>query len=140
MQRTRASGVCLHGGALLCVRLRDPVTRVARLFVPGGGLDAGESPAAAAEREALEETGYRVRVDPATQHIARYPFVWAGIEVDCTTHFFRAALIDPALPPEPTHDAFYNEGALWLPLARVEAEFGFHAAILAAIQHVIAGG
>jgi len=34
-----------------------------RLYLPGGGLDPGESPEQALHREFLEETGYRVVID-----------------------------------------------------------------------------
>src|SRR5690606_29243378 len=63
MRRLRASTVCVNDSALLCVRLRDPSSGVVRLFVPGGAVDAGETPAQAAARETHEETGYAVEVD-----------------------------------------------------------------------------
>jgi tRNA(adenine34) deaminase len=125
--RTRASAVVVHDGRLLCVRLRDPVTRVARLYVPGGRVESAESPGQAAARETLEETGYRVQVDEASERIARYPFVWGGVDVDVTTHFFSAGLDSP--DPAPVHDADYNEGVVWLPLDQADAELGFHATI-----------
>lgn len=134
MQRQRASAVCVDHGELLCVRLRDPATKVARLFVPGGGIDTGESPAGAAERETLEETGYAVRIEPESELIARYPFVWDGREFDCTTHFFRAWLRSPRGPALPVRDASYNEGVVWLPLAHFEQAFGYDAAIADAVR------
>jgi 8-oxo-dGTP pyrophosphatase MutT (NUDIX family) len=134
MRRVRASAVCVHEGLLLCVRLRDPVSRVARLFPPGGAIEDGEAPAAAAERETREETGYAVQVDPASELIARYPFVWAGVDVDVTTHFFRARLRGERRAPMAVHDAAYNEGAIWLPLPGLERELGFCSAIYAAVR------
>jgi 8-oxo-dGTP pyrophosphatase MutT (NUDIX family) len=134
MRRERASAVCVHEGELLCVRLRDPATAIARLYVPGGGIDAGETPAAAAAREAREETGYTVSIDPASELIARYPFVWNGIEIDVTTHFFRTALIGDKSAPTPVQDVPWNEGALWLPLDRLELEFDYHLVILEAVR------
>jgi ADP-ribose pyrophosphatase YjhB (NUDIX family) len=49
--------VVFRGEELLLVRER----RNGRWTFPGGWADAGDTPAAAAERETLEESGYRVR-------------------------------------------------------------------------------
>jgi len=134
MRRERASAVCVHDGELLCVRLRDPATTVARLYVPGGGIEAGETWADAAQREALEETGYAVRVDAASELVTRYPFTWAGFDMDVITHFFRAALVGARDAPAPVHDDPWNEGVIWLPLGRLQAEFDYHAAILESVR------
>jgi 8-oxo-dGTP pyrophosphatase MutT (NUDIX family) len=134
MRRERASAVCVRDGELLCVRLRDPATSIARLYVPGGGIEAGETWADAAEREALEETGFVVSVDPASELVARYPFVWAGFDVDVTTHFFRALLVGAKHAPAPVHDDPWNEGVVWLPLDRLETELGYHPVILESVR------
>ena len=125
LQRERASAVCVQDGHLLCVQLRDPATQIARLFVPGGAIEAGETAAAAAERETFEETGFRVRCDEGRARIARYPFVWNGQEFQVITHFIWATLCDPSRAPEPVTDAPYNEGARWIPLADVPEAFSF---------------
>ena len=87
MKRERASVVCVHKGKLLTVLLRDPVTHTARLFVPGGAIEAAESPAQAAVRETLEETGYHVTCLPRAALVAHYPFVWAGRDVEDGAQF-----------------------------------------------------
>lgn len=129
--------VCVDEGALLCVRLRDPLTRVARLFVPGGVVEAGELPEATAVRETREETGYDVLLDPVSEYLAHYPFTWAGVSFACTTHFFAARLRGSRADAAEVHDAPYNEGVVWLALERVDAELGFDRAIHAAMLHVL---
>jgi 8-oxo-dGTP pyrophosphatase MutT (NUDIX family) len=117
MVRLRASAVCSAEGRVLLVRMRDPVTKIELLFPPGGAIEAGETPAEAARRETLEETGLRVRVDASTTMIVRYPYPWAGVDYDVTTHYFAAVLDEPfreALPA--IADADYNLGAVWMPI------------------------
>lgn len=134
MRRERASAVCVHDGQLLCVRLRDPATGIARLFVPGGAIDPGETTPQAAARETLEETGYAVDVEAGSERVARYPFVWSGLAIDCVTHFFRARLRLPQAAPAPVHDVFFNEGVVWLELARIDREFDYDAVIHEAVR------
>jgi 8-oxo-dGTP pyrophosphatase MutT (NUDIX family) len=130
--------VCVHADHLLCVQLRDPQTRIARLFVPGGAIDAGETPEQAAQRETLEETGYRVLVDPTQTRVAHYPFVWDGTARRVTTHFFRASLLEPERAPQPVQDAPYNEGMRWLNLDEVPQALSFQADILGAVSSLLA--
>lgn len=129
--------MCVHAGRLLCVQLRDPTTRVARLFVPGGAIEAGETAAEAARREALEETGYGVRVLGETARIARYPYVWNGSTLSVTTHFFAGQLIDPARPAQTVSDATYNEGVVWLALEDIASALGFERTMFEAISALI---
>lgn len=115
--------------------LRDPVTHTARLFVPGGAVEAGESPAHAAVRETREETGYSVELLERAPVVARYPFTWAGQAIDVTTHFFAVRLRNEHAAP--VHDAAYLEGTHWLPLAEVPQQLGFDRHILAAVEQLL---
>jgi tRNA(adenine34) deaminase len=137
-ERVRASIVCVHDSELLCVRLRDPKTRIAQLFPPGGAIEPGESASAAAEREALEETGYRVVLASGQAHVARYPYTWNGTLHRVTTHFFRAWLLDGKHGAAPVHDASYHEGVVWLPLSELDRALGFEPVILAAVRALAA--
>lgn len=134
--RRRASVVCVDKGDLLCVRLRDPVSRIARLFAPGGQVEAPETTAEAAARETREETGLDVAVDASSELTARYRYEWAGMDVDCETHFFRAQLRSERSSPALVRDANYNEGVVWLPLSRL-CELDFHAPIAQAIRALL---
>ena len=67
--------------------------------LPAGGVDAGESPAEAAARETLEETGWRLTGDPAPI-IRFYPS--NGLS-DQAFHIFRAVGAEEVGPPsDPT--------------------------------------
>ncbi|MCB0406281.1 MAG: NUDIX hydrolase [Bdellovibrionales bacterium] len=122
MERLRASTVCVVAGRVLLVQLRDPKTGIVRLFPPGGAVEAGETPAETAVRETLEETGYKVRVQGAAR-VDHYPFVWAGTEYDCETHFFRADLAEP--DPVSVRKDPVVVGAEWVPLSGLSAALDF---------------
>ncbi|HVH44716.1 MAG TPA: NUDIX hydrolase [Labilithrix sp.] len=136
-KRVRASVVCVAAGNLLVVRLRDPVTGFVALYPPGGGIEPGEPAAETARRETLEETGFRVRVDPGTELVTSYPFCWAGIDYDVTTHWFVARLEVPFGPPPPIIDAAYNLGALWVPVHEVLEAMSVHPPIAAAVERLL---
>lgn len=135
--RIRASVVCVYRSQLLCVRMRDPKTRIARLFVPGGAIEPGETAVEAAAREAFEETGYRVAVAANTEHVVRYPYEWDGELRQIITHFFRASLVEPDREPLVVNDASYHEGVVWLSLSDVPAQLSFDATIRGAIEHLL---
>jgi tRNA(adenine34) deaminase len=136
-RRIRASAVCVYRAQLLCVRLRDPLTRVDRLFVPGGEIEPGETAAAAACRETLEETGYRVEVAPASELTIHHDFTWNGVLLDVTTHYFRASLLDERGAGMRGEEPAYNEGVQWLALDQVDRTLGFCAPILGAVQRLL---
>ncbi len=135
--RVRASAICLRGGELLTVRATDPVTGERYLFLPGGGVEPGESPAAAAERETLEETGYAVRVESAAV-VREYTFDWAGAPVACRTTFCRATLVDPDAAAATVDDADYLHGVEWVSVDRVSDVFAYHPVVREAVQAVLA--
>jgi len=62
VQQTRVGAyvVCVHDGAVLLSRF----VRSGRWTLPGGGIDHGEHPEAAAVREVMEETGYVITLGP----------------------------------------------------------------------------
>jgi len=93
------SPVARVGGRVLLV---DPDDRVLLIheriedgsthwLTPGGGVEDGESPRSAAEREAFEEVG--VRVDLGTAEpvlVTQRGWSWAGIEYDQADYFYLA--------------------------------------------------
>ncbi len=138
VKRLRASAVCEAEGHLLVVRLRDPVSGVVALYPPGGGVEPDEEPAATARRETLEETGLHVRVDERVRVVDTYPFHWAGIDYDVTTHYLAASLegpFDPVLPA--VVDAEYNLGAAWLQVDEALDAMAIHPAIAASVARVL---
>jgi 8-oxo-dGTP pyrophosphatase MutT (NUDIX family) len=121
---------------MLVVRLRDPVSGVELPFPPGGAVELGETPAEAAHRETLEETGLDVPVDARRSFVRVYPFRWAGVDYDVTTHFFSTT-IETALPLPVVKDAAYNLGAAWLPIDEALRAMSVHPAIGEAVAEAL---
>jgi thiamine-phosphate pyrophosphorylase len=105
-----AAVVCLKGDAVLLVqRGREP--NRGRWSFPGGKIEAGETARRAAEREALEETGLRVRVlDVVDVYDAIFP----------PHHFcvadYLAEPVDEAIPVPQSDVA----DARWVPFGDVD--------------------
>jgi 8-oxo-dGTP pyrophosphatase MutT (NUDIX family) len=76
---------------------------------PGGGIQPGEDFAAGAEREALEETGLRVRLDRYLV-ATRASFTFGTQVVSWRTHVFSARTDETLLAPQ---DVTEIAGARW---------------------------
>ncbi len=65
-------------------------------LTPGGGVEDGEHPRAAARRETVEETGLEIDLpaDAEAVHTTRRLWSWRGIEYDQVDHFFLAHVPD----------------------------------------------
>ncbi|RSM47481.1 NUDIX hydrolase [Actinoplanes sp. ATCC 53533] len=99
------------GRALLIWRHRF-ITDTYGWEIPTGMIEPGEEPAAAAVREAEEETGWRA-VGPVEPLLYTQPF--PGL-MACEDHLFRAAGATYLGPPA---DDFESDRVDWVPLAEV---------------------
>jgi 8-oxo-dGTP diphosphatase len=110
--------IVMHEGRTLLVR-----NRRGSWSTPGGHLDFGESPAAAAMRETKEETGVRVEhvefvaiTNDVLQHAGKhYVTIWMRGEAEDptvvigdTAEIVEAGWFDPGALPEPRHLYFQN--------------------------------
>ncbi len=137
-KRLRACAVCEAEGHLLIVRLRDPASGVEAPYPPGGGVEPGELPAETARRETMEETGLRIVVHGDVELVDTYPFRWAGVDYEVTTHYFAASLDEPFVASIPkVMDADYNLGGAWLPVAEALAAMAVHPAVASAVAKVL---
>ena len=121
-----AVAVVNHEGRVL-VGQRDSRAENAAGFheFPGGKVEPGESPAAAAARETLEEAGLTVRVG-AILDVAKGSARSGPIEI----FFFEAEPVDPAVIPRPPF--------AWVAIAGL-AKLSFPPANEQVIRRVIAG-
>ena len=91
------------------------------LEIPGGVIDAGESPIEAARRELLEETGYAVDAleplsqayaNPALQPNTQYSFLGRNARKVGDTHFDATEECELALVPVDDLAALIDEGVI----------------------------
>ena len=117
-QRVAAYAVVVADRRLLLTQLADHTGAPGRWNLPGGGLDPGETPAAAVVREVSEETGQVVDevrlVEVMTQH-------WVGHSPRGPEDYHAVRLLHVARCAKPTRPVVHDVGgstadARWVPL------------------------
>ncbi|MFH8373344.1 NUDIX domain-containing protein [Streptomyces cyaneofuscatus] len=106
--RVRAGAILIRDGHLLLIRFQDPDEDGPYYEIPGGGVEAGETPEEAAVRELREETGLHGSVG---REVAR---VW---KEGLYEHYFLMTAEGRIGPPE-TLDT-YGGTPVWLPVAEL---------------------
>ena len=133
--RERAGVICQRDDQLLAIELADPATAEQYWSFPGGAIEPGETPEAAAVRETLEETGYRVELT-SPRYTNQYEFVWGGETYQCTTHWYQGRLVSNVAAV--VNDADYNLRAAWLPLSDRSTLFGYNQGLVDVLNHFYA--
>ena len=115
-------------GEILLVRQYRVGRREMSLEIPGGMVDAGEQPEAAAARELLEETGYAPRSlaplgtidsNPAILNNVTHSFLALGCEPKAATHFDSTEDIELVKVPSSRIDELLRSGEIRHPLVAV---------------------
>jgi 8-oxo-dGTP pyrophosphatase MutT (NUDIX family) len=114
--RPGARVLCVAAGAVLLLRWRDPVEGFEVWEPPGGGIEPGESRAAAARRELREEAGLEAAALAGPVTVAR-DYRWAGRRIVCTDAVFLARW--DARPPVTLERSPELLGSAWVPEAEL---------------------
>lgn len=133
--KLRTSVVCIKNDCLLTFVAIDPSTKKQIIFHPGGKPNSHEFLYECAERETLEETGYKVKVIPHITTCKKYDFVWDGVTYNCETHFYGAHLLDEY--PVKVSDAEYNHGVFWCPISQIPNYFNYCQSVLDATKELL---
>ncbi|MEZ0390691.1 MAG: NUDIX domain-containing protein [Pseudobdellovibrionaceae bacterium] len=136
-KRERVSVVVVFEGKILCFVGIDPKSGKRFYFLPGGEIEPEETEIKCGERETLEETGYRVRLEKDSRLTKAYPFFWNGKNYDCITHFYRGHLDEVFHVPLPVSDQDYNKGPVWIPTGKIHALFEYSKEIHDAVAALI---
>ncbi|PKW27373.1 NUDIX hydrolase [Phycicoccus duodecadis] len=122
-QRVAAYAVVVADGSLLLTQLSSATGAGGRWNLPGGGVDEGETPAAAVVREVAEETG-QVVVDVRLREVMTQH--WVGHSPRGAEDYHAVRLLHTARCPEPTPAVVHDVGgstsaARWVPWAELGA-------------------
>jgi 8-oxo-dGTP diphosphatase len=100
-QRIAAYGVCLDDeGRILLARASSSIALQGRWFLPGGGVDHGESPAASLTREVEEEAGLTVTVGALLDVLSDVRSLPDGTSLHTVRIIYRVASWSGTLRPE----------------------------------------
>ena len=118
-QRLGAYAVVVHEDALLLTRISTIGFPAGWWALPGGGVDHGESPHVAVERELYEETGFRARsrrlVDVHDIHIVDHGRN-DQYEDFHGVHLLYAIDVDPTVTPRVVEQGGTTDLVRWVPL------------------------
>ena len=141
-QRLGAYAVVVHDDALLLTRISTIGYPAGWWALPGGGVDHGESPHDAVERELYEETGLRALsrrlVDVHDVHIVdlgRHD----QYENFHGVHLLYAIEVDTSVVPRVVEQGGTTDLARWVPLAELPPRAPDHAPgpLLPVVEHVL---
>ena len=100
-QRIAAYGVCRdREGRILLARASPAITLQGRWFLPGGGVDHGESPTDSLTREMEEESGLTVTVGPLLDVLSDVRTIPDGTSLHTVRIIYRVATWTGTLRPE----------------------------------------
>jgi 8-oxo-dGTP diphosphatase len=100
-QRIAAYGVCRDDdGRILLARASSSITLQGRWFLPGGGVDHGESPLDSLTREMKEESGLTVTVGPLLDILSDVRTIPDGTSLHTVRIIYRVASWSGTLRPE----------------------------------------
>jgi len=133
--RHRASLIVVHGDQLLGFYADDPTTHRRYFFLPGGKIEANESPETTALRECREETGYEVFLETGLRTSRTYEFEWDKKIHVCETQFLSARL--KSTNAAQVSDASYHRGVAWIHVSEIPKMFAYHEAIRSAVCEMV---
>ena len=100
-QRIAVYGVCRDDeGRLLLARASPAITLQGRWFLPGGGVDHGESPTESLTREMEEESGLTATVGPLLEVLSDVRTIPDGTSLHTVRIIYRVASWSGMLRPE----------------------------------------